>query len=421
MKFIAASKFYYPRAGLESYLFKLKDILEKNGHVFIPFSTRHPKTVKNQYIDYFVEYFDLSGEKELNFFQKIKAVSNIFYNFEAQKNISNLINKEKPDIFIGFGLHRHLSPSVLVAAKKHSIPVIHRLSDYALICPASSLIKGDCSNCSDLLCPAKGCFNAIKHGCVRQSAKDNKLKKTSLKASFIGALELSFHKNLNLYQKNVDKFIAPSNFLKNIMIKSGFDEKKIIHVPTFIDHNEYIPEFNSYGYIVYAGRLAYEKGLNILLKSMEKLKKTKLLIIGDGPQKQELEKEIEQKKLKNVNLVGKLQGIELKNAIRNSIAVVVPSIWFDNSPNIIIEAFALGKPVIGSNMGGIPEYIDNEKDGFIYQHNDENQLCEKIKELTSNPLLAREFGINGRNKAVEKYNPSIHYENISKVIKEVKK
>jgi glycosyltransferase involved in cell wall biosynthesis len=203
------------------------------------------------------------------------------------------------------------------------------------------------------------------------------------------------------------------------MIKSGVPEHKITHVPIYIDSNKYNPEFNSLPYLVYFGRLSREKGIPLLMDAMTNLRHHKLLIIGDGPQRQYLEEIKEQKNLDNITFLGKLQGEQLTRTVRNSRLVIIPSTWYDNSPNVILESFALGKPVLAANIGGIPEYVNENVDGILYQHNSVDELREKISFLMENQVLCEEMGRAARKKAELKYNPEVHYEKILKVIREV--
>jgi len=419
MKIITASKFYYHRAGLESYLFKITNLLRNSGNEVIPFSTTYKENYKTDYDEYFAEYIGLGGEDNVDLKNKLIAVSRIFYNIEAQNKISKLFDATNPDLLWGFGVHRHLSPSIFIEAKRRKIPVIHRLSDYAIICPDSRLTKGDNSNCHELLCPLKGYHNAVKYSCVRQANDSNPSKDPSLAASLVGAAELFFHHNFKLYRNNVSKFIAPSNFLRNTMIRAGIAEDKIAHVPIFINPVEYEPEYVSEGYLLYFGRLSREKGLPLLLEVMKTLKNLKLVLVGDGPQRNELEALKQQQNIDNVEFLGKKHGEELKNIIKKSQAVIVPSTWYENSPNVLLESYALGKPVIGANIGGIPEYVEEGVTGVLYKHDDIEELKEKINYLMTNPHLCKEMGHNARRLTEEVYNPEAHFEKVMKVINSI--
>jgi len=419
MKIITASKFYYHRAGLESYMFKISETLRSFGHEIIPFSTNYRENIKTGYDSFFAEYIDLGGDEKISSYDKVRALLKIFYNADARNKFSQLLDYTQPDLVWGFGIHRHLSPSIFMEAKKRSIPVIHRLSDYAIICPDSRLTKGDNSNCDGLLCPLKGYHNAIINRCVRQASPDNSSKNPSILASAVGAAELYLHNKFKFYVNNVDMFIAPSNFLRNIMIKSGIPEQKITHVPIYIDPAKYIPEFSSQPYFVYVGRLSREKGLPLLLNAMEKLRNHKLLIVGDGPQRAYLEQVKEQKNLDNVEFLGKLYGEDLNNVVKNSRFMVIPSTWYENSPNVTLEAYSLGKPVLAAKIGGIPEYVEENMTGLLYKHDYLEELAEKIDYLMSKSDLCNDMGKEARHIVESRYNPQNHYQQLMNVIHNV--
>jgi glycosyltransferase involved in cell wall biosynthesis len=415
MKVIVASKFYYQRGGLESYLFKISEILKSHNHDVIPFSTTYNKNIECMYNNYFAKYMEMGNLHNIPFNEKIKSLFNIFYNLEAMNKFSQLLEITKPDIVWGFGIHRHISPSIFIEAQKRNIPVLHRLSDYSLICPDSRLIRGDGANCSGLLC-TESCLNAIKYKCVRQSKGLSSGKTTSVAASIVGAAEMYIHSKLKLYINNVDKFIAPSKFLMNTVIKGGIPENKIAHIPIFIDTDKYKPEYVSQPYMVYVGRLSFEKGLYLLLNAMSELKFHKLFIIGEGPEKHKLEKIKEEKNLVNVKFLGAMHGEQLNRLVRNSRLVIVPSTWYENSPHVILEAFALGKPVLGARIGGIPEYIDENITGLLYEHDNIDEMTEKINTLMRQQALCEEMGRAARKITEIKYNPRIHYGEIIKLI-----
>lgn len=417
MKFVLASKFYYQRGGLESYLFKLSEILKSRNHSVIPFSTTYSKNIDSDYKDYFARYMEMGMFKEVSLVDKSKAFFNILFNFDAMNKFSNLLDATNPDLVWGFGIHRHISPSIFIEAKKRNIPVLHRLSDYSLICPDSRLIRGDGKNCSELLCSKESCFNAVKYKCVRQGISS--AKSPSVMASIIGAVELYLHTRLKLYINNVDMFIAPSKFLMNTMIKGGIPADRISHIPIFIDVKKYKPEYISQPYLVYVGRLGFEKGLNLLLDAMSKLKTHKLFIIGDGPEKYRLERIKEEKNLLNVKFLGAMYGEQLNRVVRNSRLVIVPSTWYENSPHVILEAFALGKPVLGAKIGGIPEYVEENITGSLYKYDSADEMADKINWLMENQTLCEEMGRAARKIAKIKYNPDNHYGEIIKLIQKI--
>jgi len=419
MRVVVASKFYYQRGGLESYLFKISEILKSYNHEVIPFSTTYNKNIDSEYKQFFAEYMEIGNFHKTAVLERAKALFKIIYNLDAKNKFSQLIDYTKPDLVWGFGIHRHISPSIFIEAQKRSIPVIHRLSDYSLICPDSRLIKGDGSNCNELYCSSKSYLNAVKYRCVRQTKGLSSGKNPSLLASIVGAAEMYIHHKFKLYINNVDKFIAPSRFLMETVIKGGIPANKITHVPIFIDTSKYRPEYISQPYLVYVGRLGCEKGLPLLLEAMSRLKLHKLFIIGDGPERTRLEKIKEKKNLVNVKFLGSMFDEQLNRIIRNSRLVVVPSTWYENSPNVILEAYSLGKPVLGARIGGIPEYIDENITGKLYEYNNIDELTEKINTFMVQQTLCEEMGRAARKITEMKYNPRIHYAEVMKVMEQV--
>jgi glycosyltransferase involved in cell wall biosynthesis len=176
--------------------------------------------------------------------------------------------------------------------------------------------------------------------------------------------------------------------------------------------DNYPPHFAFEDYILYFGRLAKEKGVLTLLKAMKKAKEVKLRVVGEGPERAELEEYASQHNLANVRFDGVKGGDELKSLVGNSRFVVVPSEWYDNSPLVIYESSALGKPVIGARIGGIPELIEDNRTGFHFEAGNADELADKITHLDSRPERISEFGRQARVMAEREFEPERHYERI---------
>jgi len=163
-------------------------------------------------------------------------------------------------------------------------------------------------------------------------------------------------------------------------------------------------------YFIYYGRLSAEKGILSLLKAMQQCPEAKLRIIGGGPQEAELREFCRRHGLHNVELAGPLFGEQLIRAVQNSRFVVVPSEWHDNSPLVIYESFSMGKPVVGTRLGGVPELIEEGETGFLFDAGDVEALASIIRRLWASPELCRKLGRNARKKAEREFAPEHHYE-----------
>ena len=409
MKMIFASKFYYRRGGLETYLLKSKKLIEREGHVVIPFSTNYYENIYSEYSEYNCNYFDLSRIRKKAIYQNVRAFNNMFFNLEAYKNVKKLCLAEQPQILQGFGVTKHLSASIFKAAKDCGVRTIMRLSDYALMCPSTIALDGD-----GKVCPNFDCYSKFGFKCL-----DSKCVKHSLLASLIGLVEIKGNKFLGYYKRFIDHWIAPSEFIRDIFIKYyKIPENKITYLPIYFDVTNIDVSYEDDGYILFAGRISEEKGLNILMDAIMKETRIELVVAGSGPLENKTKEFIETKNLK-VRFMGPQSFEELKSLIKGAKLIVVPSVCYENSPNIILEAYAFGKPVIGARIGGIPELIKENITGLTFEPGNSEDLREKIIYMWDNPIKVKEMGRNARCMVEKDLNKETHYNNLMNIYQTV--
>lgn len=220
-------------------------------------------------------------------------------------------------------------------------------------------------------------------------------------------VEMYFHLWRKYYEL-IDLIITPSQFYREKLIEFRFPEQQVIHIPNFVNECNFTPNFNHEGYFIYLGRLSEEKGIMTLLKAMAKVKKGRLVIIGTGPLGSEIQERIHSSGLMNVKMVGQQSGLALREYLKNAMFSVLPSEWYENGPISLLENFACGKPVIGSDIGGIPEHIDDTVDGLIFRSKDHDDLAEKIDMLLSDPKRLETMGRSARHKAENLYGKKQH-------------
>jgi len=402
MKILQVNKFYFPKAGTERYVFELTKLLENKGHEVIPFAMKDKRNLKNYFNKYFVSNVDLSKPKIRP--SGFKNISRIIYSQEAKKKIEKLVKKTKPDIAHVHNIYHQISPSILSVFKKYNIPVVQTLHDFKLICPNYKLFsKGTvCERCKK-----HKYYNAISQKC----------SKNSILSGCVLALEMYIHKMLKIYEKNVDIFICPSQFVKNKMIEWGIDNKKLIVIPHFVSLSKFEPNYENQGYVLYFGRLVEEKGVDILIKAMKELPRLKLKIVGKGPEKKTLESRILNLGLKNIEFLGYKAGNGLRDLVRNSMFVVCSSISYETFGLVVTEANALGKPVIASNAGALPELIEDRKTGLLFSPGSTEELAKNIKYLIARPDEIREMGKLARRKVEKEFNSELHYQKLIEVYK----
>ncbi|MGH7491783.1 MAG: glycosyltransferase family 4 protein [bacterium] len=399
MRILLVDKFYFIKGGAERYYFELKEILEAHGHEVIPFSMQHPDNFDTEYKDYFVDNIEFHGSKLQRLATAPKAAGRIIYSVQARQRIEKLIAKTRPDLAHVHMIDHQLSPSILLGIKKFGIPIIQTVHQYKLVCPNYRLfIDRDRRICEKCL------GGKFYHPVLEKCHQDSRA------ASFLIALESYVHKWMRVYD-HIDLFHVPSTFMGDKLRAGGVAAERIRHLFYTIKLKDYAyhPEFKDY--FIYFGRLSGEKGIATLLQAMRAFKGSRLKIIGGGPEEGRL-KALAKELRVGVDFVGAKHGEELKSLVANARFIVVPSEWYENSPLVIYEAFAMGKPVIGADLGGITELINPGQDGYLFPAGNAPALQRCLQELDRDENTIRAFGRAARQKAETWFSPEKHYERL---------
>lgn len=409
MKILLINKFYYLKGGSEKHFFELKNTLEEKGHEVFVLTTENKKNIKSGENEYFISEVAMNLK---NFFNGYK----LFYNPEAIKKLEEIIINHKIDVVHLHNISHHFSPAIIKVLKKNNIPTVMTIHDYKLICPNYKLFnRGEvCEKCQG------GKF----YQCTL-----NKCTKDSYLGSLVMTLEAYWAKWKNYYE-GVDIFLAPSRFMANKLIQNNIDITKIKYLPNFLDESEMKKDFDPKDnlekekYILSFGRLSAEKGLGVLIRAMSEIKNSEvtLRIAGEGDELENIKKLSESLGLKNrIKFLGYKSKEEIKKLIENSSFVIVPSIWYENAPYSILEAFLNNKAVIGSLAGGIGELVIDGKSGLTFEIGNHQELAKRIDELLENPDSARKMGENGRKLVENELNKDKYYKRIMSVYESLKK
>jgi len=409
MNILLINSYYYNRGGDCTYTFKLEKLLKsKPDHTVLNFAMKHPLNHPNKHEKYFVPEIDFIRELKRGIIRGgFRVMARSIYSRIAKKQINSLLMDNAVDIAHIQSIRGHITPSIFHTFKKWGIPIIWTLHDFFLVCPNSTFLSHGRS-CE--ACMGKKFYRVVTKKC----------RKESYAASIVVMLEEYLQRLLGLI-KMVDYFIAPSLFLKNKMIEHGLPQKKIKYIPNFIESEKDNQSVEHGDYILYIGRLSYEKGLLTLLKSWVHFPGIKLIIAGDGPIRSELEKTVKELNLESVFFLGRVPNYETSGLIKNSIFIISPSECYENAPYSILEAFVYGKPVIGSRIGGIPELVIDGVTGILFNPGDQADLTDKIRWMLEHPDHRKTFGANAYRIVREKFNPEDHYREVLKVYTRVLK
>lgn len=402
MNILSVNKYYWRKGGSESVFFNEKHMLESAGHSVIPFSMKGAQSEQTPYSKYFVNEVDYSKPGLTN---RLLSASKIIYSFEAANKMRRLLSEHSPDI-AHFHIFQHqISPSVFGPLMKNNVPIILTLHDLKPICPIYTMYR-DGHVCED--CKGRKFYNCLRNRCTKGSAL----------GSMVNTVEMYCHYAMGYYQK-VDRYIAVSKFYRNKMIEYGFSKNQISYLPNYVEAEKYNPNVTDKGYVLYFGRLSEEKGLSMLLDAAEINDKLPFYIVGTGPLYAELMKRTQEEELNNVQFFGFQTGSNLWTLIAEATCVVVPSAWYENCPMNILESFAAGKLVIGTDIGGIPELIEERVDGFTVSPATALELADRIDWVFRNRSKAREMGMEGRRKVEEHFNAEKHYDGLISIYNSV--
>lgn len=407
MKILLINKFHYIKGGSETYYFGLGELLQKQGHEVIYFSMKDEKNRPCDQEEYFVENVDFN--KPMSKIQMAKAGLKMLYSMEAKKKLEKLIEAEKPDIAHLNIFQSQLTASVVDVLYKHHIPMVYTMHDLKALCPCYTMLTHGqvCEKCTD------GHYsNCVKNRCMKDSTSK----------SILAALEAQVYRWRKTYQK-LNLIITPSAFYKEKLEQAGITQTKIVHMRNFLPMNEQCAEnFVRGQYFLYFGRLSKEKGVLTLLEAYKKAStEIPLYIVGTGPVEQAIKNQAEKLSLgEKVQMLGYKQGQELKEIVKNSLCVILPSEWYENGPYSAIESLQLSRPLIGAKIGGIPELIDGN--GEIFDSGNSDQLAQvlrKFEKMSEAQYL--NYCKNSRQMYENYYCAEKQYDKIIQLYEEVRK
>ncbi|MFA5813746.1 MAG: glycosyltransferase [Patescibacteria group bacterium] len=383
MKVLLVNKFWYLRGGAERVVFATKQMLEDSGHQVEIFGMNHPRNeLSNRYFIDFVDYQSIKGIK------RARAALKSIYNRQARDNFKKLIEEFQPDIVHFHNIYHQLSFSLFDVIKEKKIPAVMTLHDYQLICPNYNLYHHGRID-------EESCLGSY-YKCILNNCLEN------LGESIFAAIGAYFTEWKG-YREVIGKYISPSEFLKNKFINYGFSAGQITVIPNPIDLALYDRAKVDGEYVGFFGRLSREKGLEVLLQAAKNTPEILYKIVGEGPMEKDLRFKIADFRLKNVSVEGFQTGKKLAQSIDGARIIVVPSVWYENCPLSILEAKAMGKVALGSDIGGMSELLPRE---LLFKAGDAKELSEKISRWFQAPFTQRKkIGLDLRETVAEQNDP----------------
>lgn len=394
---------WYQTGGDWTYLKSIEKLYANRGVKIIPYSMVDSRNEYTKYEKYFVSNVDYSSTK-LDVKNIKNVISRAIYSSESVYKITKLLEENEIDVVQLNSIHNIHTLSIIPAIKKFNKPLFWRVLDYKILCPNRTFLSNGeiCKKC------LKGNFSW---------ASIKRCKRGSFPASIIASLEAYFNSNKG-YLDMVDTFLLQSQFSKDLFIEAGFsrDKLKVIKNPYETSKDQkFIQSNDDDKYILYFGRISEEKGIETLVEAMKSIKNVSLKIVGDGPHLKYLINLVEEMNLKNITFLGPVWGTELDNIIKKAKLTVLPSEWFEVSPYAILQSFENGIPVVGSNIGGIPDLIKEDYNGMLFKPGSPNHLIAAVEKILHNSEIC--YAKNCKDYLRLNHHPDLYFKSTTELFK----
>lgn len=348
-----------------------------------------------------VNLFEVSNDTIKGVKAKIQTAFNACNSNKYKHSLVKKIREFQPDLVHVHNFFPLLTPSIYDVCRSSGVSIVQTLHNYRIICPGAYLMRNG-KICEE--CLARSAYNAVLYGCYRGSRI----------GSLAAANMVQVHRKRQTWLKQVDQYIAMTNFAKKKFVQAGILAEKIQIKPNFLNNDPGIRSSHE-NYALFVGRLSNEKGILTLFQCWEKIREIPLKIIGEGPLLESLKKIRTSKNLYNIQLLGRYERKKVFQVMKSAMFILYPSEWYEMFGLICIEAFACGKPVIASRLGSMAEIVEDGVTGLHFEPGNSEDFAMKIQWLINHPNECRYMGENARKVYLEKYTADKNYKILMKV------
>lgn len=339
----------------------------------------------------------LRDNHELRDMTAIEAFSESLWSRRTSKDIAKIANAFRPDVIHAHNTFALVSSSVYWAAFRIGIPVVQTLHNFRLMCVQAMFLQGN-QVCED--CLGRVPWRGVARKCYRNSG----LQSAAL------ATMLGVHRVLGTYRDKVTRYIALNEFCRRKFIAGGLPAARIAVKPNFADIAR-PAEVRRHGGL-YVGRLSAEKGIDTLLRALQELPGVTMDVIGAGPEQSKVAAHPQ------LRLLGWRQPEEIYRRMRSASYLVMPSIWYENFPRTLVEAYANGLPVIASHLGAMAELIDHGHTGLLFTSGSAHDLARHLAWAEAFPAKMRAMGANARTQYEDNFTPDRNYEKLATIYRD---
>lgn len=406
---------YFVAGGPERYLFNIQKALEIRGHTVIPFSVQNSGNQKSEYEPLFLSPIGKGNEVYFSDYKKtpidyLKGFGRMVYSLEAKRTFKKFLQKTKPDLIYILYFQNKISCSIVDVAYAMKIPMVQRISDYSLLAPCDHLYDQTKRIICEKCLSSKGLRNAVENRCVYQSKIFSAVK----------SLALFVQKERKTSQK-ISQYVFPSKFTLEKFAENGFDRKKLLQIPTPFHFGnlrqdlkvEYLP------FALYVGRIDPDKGVETLIDAFLGTEfPLKIIGFSSTVGYEEALKEKLNGQKHRIEFLGKMDFAHIQEYLAKCLFTIVPSEWYDNLPNTLLESYAFGKCVVATDIGSLTEAVESGKTGLLFQYRKPEDLRKKVESLFAAPEFAAQMGANALEKIKTFYSMENHVKKLEEVFKQ---
>lgn len=386
MKIFQVHNYYRTRGGECNVVDSERALLEKYGHEVMTY------------------YCNSSGIGDLGMLDKVRMILSVPYNKSVERDIVTAIHLERPDVAHVHNVFPMLTAAVYKALNSCGVPVVQTVHNFRFLCPNGQFYVHN-QICED--CQEKGFYSAVKNRCMQNSFL--------VSGAYAAALAHAWKSGILPNYINI--YIALNQFYAKRLITAGVQSSRIRVLGNFVLESE-LTVSPKHDYVLYLGRLSQEKGIHTLLDAWKNIEGATLKIAGTGPMDNEIKCMIGHFPHKRIHLLGYVSGEAKQQLIKKAKCVVVPSEWYENFPVSIIEAMSLGTPVVVSNIGGLPEMVEHNTTGLVFETGNIAALEAALHSIITNQEKATRLSVNALKAAHDLYGPKKHYENLIDIYRE---
>jgi glycosyltransferase involved in cell wall biosynthesis len=340
-----------------------------------------------------VEY--IRHNDEIDGASSMPLAAQSLWSHQTTSEVAAMLARERPDVVHVHNTLPLVSPSVYWACARAGVPVVQTLHNFRLACPQAMFLRQGrvCESCL-----GRVPWRAVAHGCYRGSRAQ----------SAVVAATSTLHWMLGTWSRKVSRYIALNEFCRDKFIAAGLPPERVAIKPNFVDEPRAVEKLARHGFL-YVGRLSVEKGVSVLLDAAQRDRREDVKIAGSGPQAGLLNA------VPQVEALGVLDSDGVMQALSRAQALVVPSVWYENHPRTLVEAFACGTPVIASRLGAMPALVTEGVTGLLFNPGDAQDLARVMRWASEHPREMAAMGARARDAYESKYSPAENYRQLIEI------